>query len=304
MQELLLSNGNKLPVMGLGTDDVFYLKKLFSCKNKEINRYIQACNYRLLKPVLKRRLAFIIAKAIKMGYRLIDTSSAYDNEECIGKAIKLSGIPRTELYITTRATNKQQYNGTVREGFLKSLKKLDLDYIDLYMLHWPVPGHYLDAWRELEKLYEEGYVRNIGLANCHQHHIEDILKICKVRPVLNQIEVHPLFTQKPLVEYCKSEGIQIEAYTPLARNDERLRRNRILRTIAEKYGKTQLQVILRWHIENGVVPVPRSTNAKRLEQNLEIFDFSLTSDEVKQIDSININSRLRYDPDNCDFTQL
>lgn len=304
MQELLLSNGNKLPVIGLGTDDVFYLRKLISCKNRKIDRYIQAYNRHLLKPILKYQLAGIIAKAIKTGYRLIDTSSAYDNEECIGKAIKLSGINRKELYITTRVTNQQQYSGTVRQSFFEALKKFDLDYIDLYMFHWPVPGHYLDTWKEMERLYEEGYIKNIGLANCHQHHIREILKECRVRPVLNQIEVHPLFTQKNLIEYCKHEGIQVEAYTPLARNDERLRHNRILRVIAEKYGKTMLQIILRWHIENGVIPVPRSTNTKRLRQNLEIFDFSLTPNEMSQIDSININSRLRYDPDNCDYTIL
>lgn len=235
---------------------------------------------------------------------MIDTSSAYDNEECIGKAIKLSGINRSELYITTRVTNQQQYSGTVRTGFFKALKKFDLDYIDLYMFHWPVRSIIWILGEKWKDYMKKWYVKNIGLANCHQHHIEEILKICKVRPVLNQIEVHPLFTQKPLIEFCKSEKIQVEAYTPLARNDERLRHNRILRTIAEKYEKTMLQIILRWHIENGVIPVPRSTNIRRLKQNLDIFDFSLTPEEISQIDSININSRLRYDPDNCDFTIL
>lgn len=304
MEYYSLSNGVKMPIMGLGTDDVFYLRKLKRSSNRFVNRVLSAYQRRILRPYLERELSNTIAEAIKMGYRLIDTSAAYQNEEAIGRAIKLSGISRKELFITTRATNTQQFKRTVREGFFESLKKLDLDYVDLYQIHWPVPDHYLETWKEMERLYEEGYVKVLGVANCHEHHIEEILKICNIPPMVNEVEVHPLFSQKPLKAYCDSKGIRIEAYTPLARNDERLRRNRTLLHLAEKYHKTPLQIIIRWHIENGVVPIPRSTNLDRLHSNIDVFDFQLTSDEVKSIDAININSRLRYDPDNCDFTLL
>lgn len=293
-----------MPVMGLGTDDVFYLRKLRTSSNRYINRLLSAYQRRILKPRLERQLSETIADAIRMGYRLIDTSAAYHNEGAIGRAIRISGVPRKEMFITTRATNDQQFKGTVREGFFKSLKALGLEYVDLYQIHWPVPDHYLDTWKEMERLYEEGYVKVIGVANCHEHHIEEILKVCKVPPMVNEVEVHPLFSQKKLKKYCESKNIRMEAYTPLARNDERLRRNRTLLALAEKYNKTPLQIILRWHIENGIVPIPRSTNENRLRQNIDVFDFSLTPDEVESIDKININSRLRYDPDNCDFTLL
>lgn len=300
----LLANGNKIPVMGLGTDDVFFINPPKTVSNPYMNRLLQAYNYRILKPRLNNQMSRKFAKAIKAGYRLIDTSAAYNNEQSIGKAIKASGIERSRMFITTRCTNKMQYEGTVREGFLRSLEKFGLEYLDLYMFHWPVPGCYLDTWRVMEELYDEGLVKNLGFANCHKHHIEEILKICKVRPVLNQVEVHPLFTQKPLIEYCKSEGIQVEAYSPLAQNDGRLRRNRILEEISKKYNKTRVQVIIRWHIDNGVIPVPRSMNVERMMRNIDVFDFALTPDDIRRIDSININSRLRYDPDNCDFSLL
>ena len=300
----LLSNGNKIPVMGLGTDDVFFINPPQKVSNPYLNRLLQAYNYRILKPRLDNQMARKFAKAIQVGYRLIDTSAAYNNEQSIGKAIKLSGIDRENLFITTRCTNRMQYEGKVREGFLRSLEKFGLDYLDLYMFHWPVPEHYLDTWRVMEELYEEGLVKNLGIANCHKRHIEKILDICKIKPVLNQVEIHPLFTQKPLIEYCKSVGIQMEAYSPLAKNDDRLRNNKILNSLAKKYGKNRAQIIIRWHIDNGVIPVPRSMNLARMIQNLNVFDFKLTPDEIEAIDSININSRLRYDPDNCDFTIL
>ena len=235
---------------------------------------------------------------------MIDTSASYNNEKSIGNAIAKSGIPRSEIFVTTRVTNGQQYRNEVRDSFFKSLQLLGLEYIDLYQFHWPVPDLFLSTWKEIERLYKEGYVKAIGVANCHQHHLEEIFNVCEIQPMVNEIEVHPLFSQKPLINYCKAHSIRVEAYTPLARNDERLKRNRVLLGLAEKYGKTPLQIILRWHIENGVVPIPRSTNIDRLRQNIEVFDFHLSEEEVKSIDHININSRLRYDPDNCDFPLL
>ena len=304
MEFYQLSNGTQMPVMGLGTDDVFYLRKLHKSNNRFINKILSIYHRRILKPYLDRKLSNTIAEAIRMGYRLIDTSAAYHNENAIGRAIKKSGVPREKLFITTRVTNRQQFENNIRDGFFKSLKNLGLAYVDLYQFHWPVPEHYLDTWREIENLYNEGYIKAIGVANCHAHHIDEILKICKVAPMVNEVEVHPLFTQKTLKEYCASHNIRMEAYTPLARNDERLRRNKILLGLAKKYNKTIMQIIIRWHIENGIVPIPRSTNIDRLRTNIDVFDFKLTKDEIEAIDSININSRLRYDPDNCDFTIL
>ena len=304
MEYIQLSNGNKIPAIGLGTDDVLFVRKLAHSNNRFIQLALLIYQQKLLRPYLNYNLSNSITKAIKAGYRLIDTSAAYNNEKAIGRAIRKSGIPREDIFVTTRVTNRQQYANSVRESFFKSLSNLGLDYIDLYMFHWPVTDYFIDTWREMEKLYEEGFVKNLGFANCHQHHIEDILRICKVKPVVNQFEIHPLFTQKPLIEYCKSQGIQVEAYSPIAQNNDRLRKNRTLHALASKYGKTIYQIMLRWHIENGVIPIPRSTNTVRLKQNIDVFDFALTKEEVESIDRININSRLRYDPDNCDFTLL
>jgi diketogulonate reductase-like aldo/keto reductase len=156
----------------------------------------------------------------------------------------------------------------------------------------------------MEKLQKEGYIRSLGVANCHKHHLEDIINNCEIKPVVDQFEVHPLFTQKELISYCQTQEIQVVAYSPLAQNNDRLRSNRLLKECAKRYGKSMQQIILRWHIQNGVIPIPRSTNYDRMNGNIEVFDFKLTPDEMKNIDAININSRLRYDPDNCDYLIL
>ena len=304
MEYIKLSNGNMMPKIGLGTDSVLFVRKLRTSDNIILRKAWSLYYSRIMLKVWNKQLSNSIIKAFQLGYRLIDTSAAYANEEAIGRAIKKCGIPREEIFIQTRITNKQQYSHSVRESFFASLKKLGVDNVDMYMIHWPVTDFYLDTWREMEKLYKEGYIKNLGVANCHQHHIENILKMCEVRPVLNQIEVHPLFTQKPLIDYCKTERIQVEAYSPIAQNNDRLRNNKKLKNIASSHGKSLQQVVLRWHIQNGVIPVPRSTNTTRLASNIDVFDFSLTEEEMKIIDAININSRLRYDPDNCDFTEL
>lgn len=304
MEYFELSNGNRMPKIGLGTDNVLFVHKLHIGRTAFTRRAWSFYYSRIMQSIWNRELSDSICGAFKMGYRLIDTSAAYHNEEAIGRAVKKSGVPREELFIQTRITNRQQYNHAVRDSFFCSLKNLGVEYVDMYMIHWPVTDIYLDTWREMEKLYREGYIRNLGVANCHQHHLEDILKICEVRPVLNQVEVHPLFTQKPLINYCKSEGIQVEAYSPIAQNNDRLRNSKKIKNIASNHGKSLQQVVLRWHIQNGVIPVPRSTNINRLASNINVFDFSLTEEEMKIIDAININSRLRYDPDNCDFTEL
>lgn len=304
METIQLSNGIQMPKMGIGTDDVIYLWKKPSSKNRYVNKLLNFFNKYVWKHAKEKEYVEILCAAFKMGYRLIDTSISYHNEHIIGKAIKQSGIPRKEFFITTRIGNYQQYNHCVRESFMESLQQLGVEYVDLLQFHWPVPEHFLDTWKEMEKLYHEGYAKAIGTANCHAHHLQGILNVCEVSPMVNEVEVHPLLTQKPLLDFCKKFNIVVEAYSPLARNDFRMLRNREVQAMMRKYNKTFLQIVLRWHIQNGVVPIPRSTNLKRLKENISVFDFELTKEEMAAIDGININSRLRFDPDNCDFTQL
>lgn len=266
-----------------------------------IGRIVNGSLRRITQTYYHRIWVNSLAYSLKIGYRMIDYSSAYGNEQLLRKAIKKSGLKRDEVFIISRASNKDQYNHCVRESFMLSLKKIGVDYLDLYMFHWPVTDHYIETYKEIEKLYKEGLVKAIGVCNCHQHHLEAIMNECEIVPMVNEFEVHPLFTQKPLIQFCKDHGIHVIAYTPLARNDDRLRKNLILRGIAQKHGKTIYQVILRWDIQNGLTPIPRSSNVERNRQNIDIFDFELSDDEMKAIDSININSRLRFDPDNIDF---
>lgn len=296
--------GDKFPLIGFGPGGAGYSPKYI--KNKVISRLLKNRVFAKLRYVLftNRKYVNAIANALRLGYRLIDYSSAYGDGLLLKKAITKSGVSRDELFITTRVSNKAQLNKTVREEFLTFLKNMKLDYVDLLQFHWPVTGFYLDTWREMEKLYEEGLVKHLGVANCHQHHIEEILKICKYRPEVGQFEIHPLFTQKPLIQFYKENNIVIEAYTPIARYDDRLVKLPLLKRLEKKYDKTFVQIILRWHIQNGVVPLVRSMSKEHQRENIDIFDFELEKDDMAAIDAININSRLRYDPDNCDFSIL
>ena len=171
-------------------------------------------------------------------------------------------------------------------------------------MHWPVIRNYIDVWKQMEELYLQGKVGAIGVCNCHIHHLEEILSCGEVKPMIHQMEVHPLFTQNEMRQFCNKEGIQIMAYTPIARNDDRLLDSRILNNIARKYKKTISQVVLRWHTQLGNIPVVSTKSVKHYQENNHIFDFCLSEEEMNQITSININSRLRYDSDNCDFLEL
>ena len=251
-----------------------------------------------------RQYVAAIENALHLGYRLIDYSAAYGDGQLLMEAIQKSGVRREELFITTRVSNRAQREGRVREELTSFLKTMKLDDVDLLQFHWPVTDLYLDTWREMEKLHEEGLVKHLGVANCHEHHLEELFKMCKYRPEVGQFEIHPLFTQKPLIEYYREQGIVVEAYTPLARYDDRLVRLPLLKRLEKKYDKTFVQIILRWHVQNGVVPLVRSMSRKHQQENIDIFDFELSDEDMKAIDGININSRLRYDPDNCDFSIL
>ncbi len=237
--------------------------------------------------------------AIEAGYRSIDTAALYQNEEGVGQAIKESGVPREELFITTKVWNSDQGYDATLQAFEKSLSKLGLDYVDLYLVHWPVKGKYKDTWRALEKLHEDGKVRAIGVSNFQIHHLEDLLADAKVRPVVNQVELHPLLSQVELRNYCKEQGIQIEAWAPLAQG--RLLDNPTLQAIADKHGKSIAQVLLRWDIQSGIVTIPKSIKKERIVQNADIYDFELSAEEMKQIDDLNEDRRFGADPDNFDF---
>lgn len=300
MEYITLNNGVEIPCIGNGPCILGYGKKQ-NTKNHLLYRI-----YRKLYLSRKEELEYIkaVANAFKVGFNLLDYSAAYGDGHLIGEAIKRSGIARKDLFLTTRISNNDQRNNTIRESLFRQLEGFGTDYIDLFMFHWPVTGYYEKAWEEIVKLYKEGYCRAVGVANCHQHHIEKLLTISDVVPTVNQVEVHPLFTQKELINYCWSKNIAVEAYTSIARFDDRLMRLPLLKNIAQKYNKTIVQVILRWHIQTGVIPLVRSLNPKRQLENINVFDFQLTDEEMKLIDGININSRLRYDPDNCDFSIL
>lgn len=240
-----------------------------------------------------------VKHAITHGYRAIDTAAAYKNEESVGQAIKDSGVPREELFITTKVWNSDQgYESTLR-AFDESLAKLGLDYLDLYLIHWPVAGKYKDTWKALEKLYADGKVRAIGVCNFHIHHLEDLLTDATVVPAVNQVEFHPQLSQELLRAFCKAQGILFEGWSPLGNG--KLLDNTTIQVIADKYNKSVAQVILRWHIQQGAITIPKSVTPSRIEENADIFDFELTVMDMDTINGLNKNERFGADPDNFNF---
>ncbi|SME35272.1 putative oxidoreductase YtbE [Bacillus cereus] len=244
-----------------------------------------------------------IKSAIKAGYRSIDTAAIYGNEAAVGEGIRAgieaTGISREELFITSKVWNADQgYEETIA-AYEESLKKLKLDYLDLYLVHWPVEGKYKDTWRALETLYKEKRVRAIGVSNFQIHHLQDVIKDAEIKPMINQVEYHPRLTQKELQAFCKEQGIQMEAWSPLMQGQ--LLDNETLQEIAEKHGKTTAQVILRWDLQNGVITIPKSTKEHRIIANADVFNFELTKEDMEKIDALNENHRVGPDPDNFDF---
>ncbi|MFD2618543.1 aldo/keto reductase [Terrilactibacillus laevilacticus] len=244
-----------------------------------------------------------VKAAIKAGYLSIDTAAIYENEEGVGQGIKEAlaetGLSREDLFITSKVWNADQgYDSTIK-AYQTSLDKLGLDYLDLYLIHWPVEGKYKDTWKALEHLYKEGKIRAIGVSNFQIHHLDVLLKDAEVTPVINQVERHPRLTQKPLQDFCEKHDIRLEAWAPLMVGE--LLDNETIVKIAEKHDKTPAQVILRWHIQEGVVIIPKSTKEHRIIENGNLFDFELTVDEVAEISSLNQDHRTGPDPDNFDF---
>jgi diketogulonate reductase-like aldo/keto reductase len=271
----LLNNGVKMPWMGLG---VFQVKE-------------------------GRELVEAVKTAILHGYRSIDTAAIYENEESVGKGIKeglkAAGLSRTDLFITSKVWNSDLGYEQTLAAYETSLKKLNLEYLDLYLIHWPVDGKYKEAWKALEALYKEGKVKAIGVSNFQIHHLEDLMKDAEIMPAVNQVEFHPRLTQKELLAYCQEHQIQLEAWSPLMQG--KLLDNIILKEIADHHQKSVAQVILRWDLQNNAITIPKSTKSERIAENAAVFDFSLSAEEMKRIDELNENTRIGPDPDHFDF---
>lgn len=244
-----------------------------------------------------------VRTAIVHGYRCFDTAALYGNETGVGQGIreglKETGLLREDLFITSKVWNSDLGYESTLAAYEKSLKKLGLDYLDLYLIHWPVEGKFKDAWRALETIYKEGRVKAIGVSNFHIHHLEELMKDAEIKPMVDQVEYHPRLAQKELHKFCKSQGIQLEAWSPLMQGE--LLEEPLLVEIASKLEKTVAQVILRWDLQNGVVTIPKSTKEFRIIQNSQIFDFELTDEDMERIASLNENRRVGPDPDNFNF---
>jgi diketogulonate reductase-like aldo/keto reductase len=265
-----LNNGVKMPKLGLG---VWQLDE-----GREVER--------------------AVGVALKAGYRSIDTAAAYGNEAGVGNAVRDCGIPREELFITTKLWNTEQgYDSTLR-AFEKSLKKLNMDYVDLYLVHWPVKGKYLETWRAFETLYNEGRIRAIGVSNFQIHHLQDVLDKFSVVPAVNQVELHPLLTQKELRAFCTQHGIQIEAWSPLMQGQLDVP---VIVDIAKKHGKTPAQVVLRWDLQHDIVTIPKSVREDRIIANADLVDFELSAEDMAAIDALDKGHRFGQDPDNFNF---
>ena len=252
---VFLNNDREMPLLGLG---------VYKTEDSEAETAINA--------------------AVKAGYRLIDTASVYKNEERVGKAIAKCGIPRKDLFITSKVWNTAQRLGDIDGAFYRSLERLKLDYVDLYLIHWPVPGCYLGTWQALEKILDSGRALSIGVSNFQIHHLEELKKVSGIIPAVNQIECHPLCYPKELIEYCESEGIQVQAYAPLARGA--YFDNDVMCVLATKYARTPAQIGLRWAIQKGISVIPKSVHPDRIASNGNVFDFTIEDEDMAIIDTL------------------
>ena len=239
-----------------------------------------------------------VKTAVELGYRSIDTAAGYNNEEGVGQAIRECGVARDELFITTKVRNPDQGYESTLKAFEVSRRKLGLDYIDLYLIHWPVAGKYRETWKALIHLQKEGLIKSIGVSNFQIHHLKDIIEDTSVVPVVNQVEFHPLLTQRELLKYANEQGIQLEAWSPLMQGNLDLP---LLKELAGKYDKTPAQIVLRWDLQQGVITIPKSVHADRIRENAGFFDFTLSDEDVKAIEDLNRDHRFGPDPDNFNF---
>lgn len=275
MNDVILNNGICVPWIGLGT---------FPMKGDECK---EAIKY-----------------AAQNGYRLFDSAASYRNAEAVGEALHASFERREDYFIMTKINNRQQETLNVRKALMDSLHFLGMDYVDLYLLHWPNPHTYVECWQKMEELQKEGLIRAIGVCNFHKHHLEELLKYASVMPAVNQVELHPLLSQQPLAEFCKEKTIQMISYSPFARMHEKLINNKTLTGLARKYGVKTTQIIVRWNYQHGYIVIPKSANKQRQLDNISVDNFELTSDDMRKIDACNEDFRVRHNPDTCDFKKL
>lgn len=257
MQNVKLKNGVEMPIEGFG---VFQIPDLTECEKA-------------------------VSEALEVGYRLIDTAAAYFNEEAVGKAIAKSGIKREDLFITTKLWIQDAGYERAKQAFQVSLDKLGLDYLDLYLIHQPFNDYY-GSWRAMEELYEQGKIRAIGVCNFYPDRLADLCLNAKIKPMVNQIEIHPFFQQQKAIEVMKEFDVQAEAWGPFAEGKFGIFQNEILTEIGKKYGKTSAQVILRWNVQRGVVVIPKSVRKERMAQNFDIWDFKLSQKDMEQISAL------------------
>ena len=237
-----------------------------------------------------------VRKALEVGYRSIDTASAYKNEEGVGKALAEASLPRSDLFITTKLWNDAQKQP--RQALEASLEKLRLDYLDLYLMHWPVPEQdcYVEAWQGMIALQQEGLIKSIGVCNFNIEHLQRLIDETGVAPVINQIELHPLLQQRQLHALNATHNIQTESWSPLAQGGEGVFDRPEIRSLAEKYGKTSAQIVIRWHLDSGLVVIPKSITPSRIQENFDVWDFRLDKEELASIAKLDSSKRLGPDP--------
>lgn len=265
METVILNNGVEMPIEGFG---VFQVPEAAVCEQA-------------------------VSDALSAGYRMIDTAAAYFNEEAVGAAIKKSGIPREELFITTKLWIQDAGYENAKKAFQASLNKLGLDYLDLYLIHQPFNDYY-GSWRAMEELYEEGKIRAIGVCNFYPDRLADLCANVKIKPAVNQVELHPFFAQKEALSVMKEFGVQPEAWGPLAEGRNNIFSHPVLTEIGEKYGKTAAQVALRWNTQRDVVIIPKSIHRERMKENLNIWDFALTDEEMAEIFALDLGHSEDY----------
>ncbi|MEW1834857.1 aldo/keto reductase [Microbacterium sp. NPDC079995] len=245
----------------------------------------------------------IVSVALEAGYRHIDTAAVYGNEEGVGRAIASSGVPRDELFITTKLWNSEQGRDTSRPAIEASLEKLGLDHVDLYLIHWPRPDkdRYVETWQELEKFRSEGLTRSIGVSNFHQPHLQRLFDETETVPAVNQIELHPAFAQRELREFQEPKGIHTESWGPLGQGKYDLFGEKAVADAAEAHGVSPAQVVIRWHLQEGLIVFPKSSTPERIRSNFDVFGFELTSAEVDAINALDRGQRVGADPDTATF---
>ncbi|GIP59050.1 aldo/keto reductase [Paenibacillus sp. FSL W8-0186] len=263
MQTVTLNNGVKMPIIGFG---VYQVPDAEECENA-------------------------VYEALMAGYRLIDTAAGYLNEEAVGRAVKRSGVPREELFITTKLWVQDASYESAKLAFAKSLKKLQLDYLDLYLIHQPF-GDYYGAWRAMEELYREGKIKAIGVSNFLPDRLMDLIVHNEIVPAVNQIETHPLYQQTEASAFLKEQGVQHQSWAPFAEGRGNMFGNEVLTSIAEKHNKSVAQIVLRWLVQREVVVIPKSVRKERIVENFDIFDFELSADDMEQISTLDTRESL------------